>query len=168
MLGIRDSIIKQTILGLTVIFLVGIVQMTAQVKPGLSASTSPPTGTQQPDTAQKRPTNTTAACNGLGDKTAPAGDHTVTLSWNPSIPASTLPRDAVIGYIVYRSTKPNDVRALPINTAQLTDTTCVDTQVAPGQNYYYVTRAVSAAGALSGPSNEVRVQIPPSVTSSIK
>jgi len=169
MLRIRDGIVKRTIPGLMAIFLAGSVQMTAQVKADLSASTSLPTGTQQPDTAQKQPTNATApACNALGDKTANPEAHTVTLSWNASVPASALPRDAVIGYIVYRSTKPNDAGAPPINTRRLTNTTCVDIQVTPGQTYYYVTRAVSASGALSGPSNEVRVQIPPSITSSIR
>jgi hypothetical protein len=69
---------------------------------------------------------------------------------------------------VYRSTKPHDAQAPPVNIQRLIDTKCVDTQVAPGETYYYVTRAVSASGALSSPSNEVRVQIPPSVASTIK
>jgi hypothetical protein len=84
--------------------------------------------------------------------------HSVKLSWNPSAPATKLPRDAVIGYIVYRSNKPKDANALPINSSRLIDTTFVDANVKPG-TYYYVTRAVSAAGRVSGPSNEVRVDI---------
>jgi glycosyltransferase involved in cell wall biosynthesis len=84
--------------------------------------------------------------------------HSVKLSWNPSAPATKLPRDAVIGYIVYRSNKPKDANALPINSSRLVDTTFVDASVKPG-TYYYVTRAVSATGRVSGPSNEVRVDI---------
>jgi hypothetical protein len=84
--------------------------------------------------------------------------HSVKLSWNASAPATKSPRDAVIGYIVYRSNKPKDANALPINSSRLVDTTFVDANVKPG-TYYYVTRAVSAAGRVSGPSNEVRVDL---------
>jgi hypothetical protein len=160
--------IRKPIFGLIAV-LAGICQITAQVKPNLTAASLPPINTL-PHPAEKQAKSTagvSAACDSLDDKALP-GTHTVRLSWNPSIPASALTRDAVIGYIVYRSIKSHDAGAPPINTRRLTDTTCVDTQVVPGQTYYYVTRAVSASGALSGPSNEVRVQIPASVKSSIK
>jgi hypothetical protein len=162
MLGIRKGTLNRAILGLILVSLAGMSQIAGQVKPGLSATTSPPKGTQQAP-LQKQATSTAAlraACDALGGKAAP-GAHTVTLSWNASVPASALPRDAVIGYIVYRSMKPHDTGAPPINIRRLTDTTCVDMHVVPGETYYYVTRAVSASGALSGPSNEIRVQVPP-------
>lgn len=86
--------------------------------------------------------------------------HSVKLSWNPSVPATKSARDAIVGYIVYRSTKPHDPNATPINSTRITDTTFVDHHVEPGKVYYYVTRAVNASGALSAPSNEVRADIP--------
>jgi len=92
--------------------------------------------------------------------TAKPTAHIVKLSWKASIPATTAAGDAIIGYIVYRGRKPQDRKALPINVMQITGTTFVDTRVEPGAVYYYVTRAVSASGKVSGPSNEVRVEIP--------
>jgi hypothetical protein len=159
MLSLRNRIFNRPILGLMAVFSFGISQSTAQVKPSLSASTSPPPTQAQQVASSRKQVTLPAACDALGDKAAPGG-HTVTLSWNASVPASPLPRDAVIGYIVYRSAKSHDTGAPPINIRRLTDTACVDMQVAPGAVYYYVTRAVSASGAISGPSNEVRVQVP--------
>jgi hypothetical protein len=112
-----------------------------------------------------RVTNTAnaASASGAGGSSSPSVSkpklHSVKLSWNPSVPATKLARDAVIGYIVYRSTKSNDPKTIPINSSSFVGTTFVDANVKPG-TYYYVTRAVSASGRLSGPSNEVRVEIP--------
>jgi hypothetical protein len=86
--------------------------------------------------------------------------HRVKLSWNPSVPASKSSRDAVVGYMVYRSAKPHDLNAKPINRTRVAGTTYVDLDVESGKVYYYATRAVSAGGAVSGPSNEIRVEIP--------
>jgi hypothetical protein len=163
LLCICKRILNRTIIGLIAIFLAGISQISAQVNLHLSAPTPPPIQSAEPHPAQKEvmtPASLPAACDAFGDKAAGPAAHSVTLSWNASVPASVLARDAVIGYIVYRSTKPHDPGAPPINIRRLTDTACVDTQVSPGEIYYYVTRAVSASGALSGPSNQVRVQIP--------
>jgi hypothetical protein len=91
---------------------------------------------------------------------SPQKPHSVTLSWNPSLPSTKSLHDVIIGYIVYRSAKPHDRKAHPINYTQVTGTTFVDSHVSPGKVYYYVTRAVSARGALSAPSNEVQVKIP--------
>lgn len=85
--------------------------------------------------------------------------HSVTLTWMASVPASKAPSDAVIGYIVYRSTKPHDPHPLPINGSRVTGTKYVDSNVEAGKTYYYVTRAVSANGNLSEPSNETEVKI---------
>ena len=129
-------------------------QLMAKAQPGLQATTS-----STPTTAAALATpSEVAPCGELTDK-APPGAHTVRLSWNASVPASTAAADAVIGYIVYRSTKANDANSLPINLRQISDTACLDVHVSPGADYYYVIRAVSAKG-ISGPSNEVRVHIP--------
>jgi hypothetical protein len=127
-------------------------------------NTLPPGKTQEATVVQKQP----AACSGLTNTAGVPDAPTVLLSWNASVPASPQMRDGVIGYIVYRSGKSHDRKALPINTNRLIDTSCIDSQVQPDRTYYYVTRAVSASGALSGPSNEVRVQIPPRGASSTK
>jgi len=164
---IRRSIVNKTIPGLIALSLAGMCRTTAQTKPDLGATTLPPAAKAEPQSSPKQTTVTAPACESAANTLHP-GAHSVTLSWNASVPASAQPRDAVIGYIVYRSTKPHDATALPINVQRLTATTCVDTQVSTGETYYYVTRAVSASGALSGPSNEVRVQIPPAITSSIR
>jgi hypothetical protein len=92
-------------------------------------------------------------------KQHPSG-HSVKLSWNPSLPATKSSRDAIVGYMVYRSAKPHDLNAKPINPTRVAGTTYVDLDVESGKVYYYVTRAVSASGAVSGPSNEIRVEIP--------
>lgn len=89
-----------------------------------------------------------------------AAHHSVTLTWKPSIPATKSSQDAIVGYMVYRSTKPNDSKAKPVTANRVLGTTYVDTQVEPGKVYYYVTRAISARGKLSAPSNETRAQIP--------
>ena len=90
-----------------------------------------------------------------------APSHSVKLSWNASVPASKAARDSIIGYIVYRSTKPHDPNALPINSSRVAGTTYVDSRVEAGKTYYYSTRAVSANGKLSGSSNETIAVIPP-------
>jgi hypothetical protein len=93
-------------------------------------------------------------------RAAAAHNHSVKLSWRASIPASKLPRDAVIGYNVYRSTTSHDRRPRRINAALCAGTTYVDPEVEPGQMYFYVTRGVTAKGVESSSSNETRVVIP--------
>jgi hypothetical protein len=97
------------------------------------------------------------------------GPHSVTLTWNASLPASTASRDAISGYNVYRSvTLPVAiVEANRINCAFVTITSCVDNSVAAGQTYYYVATAlvVAASGsakesAASQPALKVTVPIP--------
>lgn len=86
--------------------------------------------------------------------------HSVILCWKPSVPAGHSGGNSIIGYIVYRSTVPNDPKPMPINSIQITGTTFIDRHVEPGKVYYYVTRAVNASGTLSPPSNEARAKIP--------
>jgi hypothetical protein len=86
--------------------------------------------------------------------------HGITLSWDASVPATQSPRDAVVGYVVYRSTKPHDSAAKVITTRPVTGTSCVDARVEAGKIYYYTIRAMNASGALGKPSQEIRVQLP--------
>lgn len=76
--------------------------------------------------------------------------HSVSLSWKASTTAG-------VSYNVYRRGRLGMVR---INSTPLTATSCVDTTVQPGETYYYTTKAVTANGAESLPSNEVRVTVP--------
>jgi hypothetical protein len=94
-----------------------------------------------------------------GRPTVPAA-HVVRLSWNASRPASKAAPDAIVGYIVYRSTTSHDRAAKPVTSEKVISTTYADSAVESGKTYYYVTRAVSASGKLSGPSTELSVRIP--------
>jgi hypothetical protein len=91
---------------------------------------------------------------------APFPAHVVKLSWNASAPVSKSPRDAIVGYIVYRSTTAHDPNAVAITSSKIPSTTYSDSTVESGKTYYYVTRAVTAGGTLSGPSNEIPVVVP--------
>ncbi len=84
------------------------------------------------------------------ESASPGPQHSVSLSWK----ASTSAR---VAYNVYRRGRFGIVR---INSLPLTGTSYVDTNVQPGETYYYTTKAVSAKGAESLPSNEVRVTVP--------
>jgi hypothetical protein len=93
-------------------------------------------------------------------RTAPPSAHVVKLSWNASAPASKSPRDAIVGYFVYRSTKSHDPNAARITSEKVVSTSYTDSTIQSGKTYYYVTRAVTAGGMLSVPSNELRVLVP--------
>jgi fibronectin type 3 domain-containing protein len=84
--------------------------------------------------------------------------HSVRLSWNASIPASNSPADAIQGYNIYRRDPGKAYEK--INTDLIWGTSCVDYRVKAGRTYYYETRAVSANGAVSKSSSEVKVMIP--------
>ena len=83
-------------------------------------------------------------------KLPPGPQHTVTLSWKPST-------SAVVGYNVYRRGASGVIR---LNFAPVSATSYVDSTVSAGQTYFYVTKAVSAKGPESAPSNEVRADVP--------
>jgi len=82
----------------------------------------------------------------------------VRLLWNASIPASNSPADAIQGYNIYRRKRGEKYEK--INTDLIRGTSCVDYLVKTGQTYYYETKAISANGAVSQPSPEVRAVIP--------
>ena len=91
---------------------------------------------------------------------AAAHNHSVKLSWAASVPASKLPRDAVVGYNVYRSTKSHDRYPQRINSALCAGTTFTDPKVESGKTYFYVTRGATAKGVESASSTEIKVVIP--------
>ncbi len=84
-------------------------------------------------------------------KLPPGPQHRVTLTWKPS-------NSAVVGYNVYRRGGASGV--IRLNFTPVAETTYVDSTVSSGQTYFYVTKAVSAMGAESAPSNEVRADVP--------
>jgi hypothetical protein len=84
--------------------------------------------------------------------TPPVVTHSVTLNWNPST-------STVAGYNTYRSIV-NGGSYAKINTALITGLTYTDTTVLPGNTYYYVATAVTAAGVESVYSNQVAAVIP--------
>jgi hypothetical protein len=87
--------------------------------------------------------------------------HSVTLSWNASIPASKSQPDAVQGYYVYRSPQSQKyAESNRISSSPVLGTQCVDTTVEPRTTYYYVVKAVSQTGTKSGFSNETKAVVP--------
>jgi len=86
-----------------------------------------------------------------GNGTA-AVQHSVTLSWRSG-------GTGVAGYNVYRSESPGSDYSR-LNQALDAKTTFSDGSVDSGKTYFYVTTAVSAAGAESGYSNQVKATVP--------
>jgi predicted phage tail protein len=109
-----------------------------------------------------------AALSADNGHSSPAPDHpaatvhyrSVKLSWAASVPVGKLPRDAIVGYNVYRSTKSHDRNSKRINSALCASTSFTDPEVESGKTYFYVTRGVNAKGMESPPSNEAKVVIP--------
>lgn len=94
---------------------------------------------------------------------APAGSHWVLLSWTASAPPDAK-HSAAAGYCVYRGTDPKNLPNQLLNPIAFTQgTSCADNNsVHNGVTYYYVVRAVSAAGTASGPSQPpVSAPVPP-------
>jgi len=87
-----------------------------------------------------------------------AKPHSVRLSWQSSVPASSSPGDAIKGYNVYRR-RPSG-QYIKINVGLIHGTGCTDDSVGAGQTYYYKTNAVSASGAVSGFSQEIKANVP--------
>ena len=92
---------------------------------------------------------------------SPSKRHSVTLSWDPSIPVSHSPADAIKGYYVYRSQMSGKYgESNRINPLPLIGTRCLDTAVEPRATYYYVVRTVTESGAQSVVSKEIKAVIP--------
>jgi hypothetical protein len=91
-------------------------------------------------------------------KTVP---HSVTLSWNASVPRSNSKQDAILGYYVYRSrTSKSYNDSNQLNSDPILGTRCIDTTVAPKETYFYVVRAVAGNKKKSDNSNEAKATIP--------
>jgi len=84
------------------------------------------------------------------------GIHTVLLSWTASTTSG-------VTYNVYRATTSGGYNyTTPLNTTPISGTSFVDCNVALGQPYYYVIRAVDGSGNQSVSTTEVTVTIPSS------
>lgn len=90
-----------------------------------------------------------------------ANAHSVTLSWNASLPKSAAPQDAIQGYYVYRSlTSRGYADSGRLNSSPLAGTRCLDASVDPQATYFYAVKAVTQGGAESDFSSEVKAVIP--------
>jgi hypothetical protein len=79
----------------------------------------------------------------------------VNLTWD----APTSSPDPVAGYNLYRS--PSGASSyMQLNSAVVTQTTYVDSNVQDGQTYDYIVESVDASGNTSSPSNVAAVPIP--------
>lgn len=79
------------------------------------------------------------------------GNHSVTLSWQPSA-------SAVTGYFVFRGSSSSTLSQLNANALPATSYT--DNTIAGGQTYIYAVKSISASNALSTYSNYVTVAVP--------
>ncbi len=85
----------------------------------------------------------------------------MTLSWNATAPASNSPKDAIKGYYVYRSlTSKTYTESNRISESPVHGTRCVDITVEPRKTYFYVVKALTEGGTLSGSSSEIRAVVP--------
>lgn len=131
---------------------------------------SPATQTAHPEDARAalRPA-TIPTCDGTS--VGPAGGqapsqanphpHSVTLSWNASVPVSNSPQDAIKGYYVYRSfVSHRYTEGNRISQSLLQGTRCIDTSVEARKTYFYMVKAVAESGKESVCSLEIKAAIP--------
>jgi hypothetical protein len=90
--------------------------------------------------------------SGKGLNKTQTSKHSVTLAWNAS-------SGSIIGYYVYRSSKPSGPYAR-LNSASTPSTSYSDTTVSNGQIYYYVVTAVNSSNIESTDSNTASASIP--------
>lgn len=90
-----------------------------------------------------------------------AKPHSVTLSWNASVPKSPVYIDAINGYYVYRSLKSHTyAESNRLNSSPIAGAQCIDGAVDPGGVYYYAVKALSQGGAESDFSSEIKAEVP--------
>jgi hypothetical protein len=97
----------------------------------------------------------TETLSGTGTTSGGSGStsaHSVSLTWKAS-------SSSVAGYNVYRGAKSGGPYT-KLNSSADTATLYTDSAVSAGSTYYYVTKAVSSAGAESTASNEVKAAVP--------
>jgi hypothetical protein len=92
--------------------------------------------------------------------TAKQHAHSVTLSWNATVPKSKSAGDAIKGYYVYRSSHPRNFGEQNRISSLLSTTNCIDTTVAAGKTYFYTVKAVSGGGKQSAASQEIKAVVP--------
>ena len=90
--------------------------------------------------------------SGKGLNKTQTSKHSVTLAWDAS-------SGSIIGYYVYRSSKPSGPYAR-LNSASTPSTSYSDTTVSNGQTYYYVVTAVNSSNIESTDSNTASASIP--------
>ncbi|MFZ1974498.1 MAG: choice-of-anchor D domain-containing protein [Candidatus Acidiferrales bacterium] len=82
----------------------------------------------------------------------PSKNHSVALNWSRS-------SSSVVGYFVYRSSKPSGPYA-KMNSSADANTSYSDSTVSDGQVYYYVVTAVDSSNIESSYSNQISVTVP--------
>jgi Abnormal spindle-like microcephaly-assoc'd, ASPM-SPD-2-Hydin/Protein of unknown function (DUF1573) len=90
--------------------------------------------------------------SGTGVNKPASSQHSVALKWDAS-------SSSVVGYYVYRSSKPSGPYAR-LNSSTTGGTSYSDATVADGQVYYYVVTAVNSSNIESTDSNQVSATIP--------
>jgi hypothetical protein len=143
-----------------VVFIAGISQATgAQVAFNLSDPPFSPVADKAKPRQQTGDTTNIQHCETAAKEAAqlsPHGSHTVTLSWQASVPAKD---DPVKCYVVYRGVDSFDEKAaVPIGVAYAPQTTLVDLRVDPG-SYFYAVKAVSQHEQQSRFSEVLPVQV---------
>src|SRR5262249_12268901 len=79
----------------------------------------------------------------------------VTLAWDPT----SSPCLTEFGYNLYRGEKSGSYSAQPVNRQLIKKPTYTDATVLAGKTYYYVVKT-KCDNAESGPSNEMKVDVP--------
>ncbi|HEY0701872.1 MAG TPA: choice-of-anchor D domain-containing protein [Candidatus Acidoferrales bacterium] len=95
---------------------------------------------------------TSVPLTGSGATKSSSSQHSVALAWDES-------SSAVVGYYIYRSSKPSGPYAR-VNSSSTPNTSYSDTTVADGQTYYYVVTAVNSSNIESTDSNVASATIP--------
>ena len=156
----RSMPIRIAAVALVVILLVGIAVILSQ-----KASQGPVAGGAN---SALQPVDS-LSCTGVSSPTstgqapfeANPHPHSVSLSWNPAVPASSSPREAIQGYYVYRSLASHTFsEGDRISQTPLPTTHCVDTTVEPRKTYFYIVKALTADGIESGSSAEIKAVVP--------
>jgi hypothetical protein len=106
------------------------------------------------------PVCVTLSAPGSQPPTLPVGQHRVILSWEASVPASSMPRDMIAGYCVYRSTNSKDTAPQLISPQPFSGISCSDSRVANGVTYTYWVAAVSDKNKQSRMSKSATARIP--------
>jgi len=122
----------------------GIAQMSsAQVVSSLlAAQPSPPVAGNTKARQQQASGPTNQPCETAAKEAAQLsahGSHTVTLSWQSSVPAKD---DPIKCYVVYRGVNSFNEKAVPLGVTYAPQTTHIDLRVEPG-HYFYAVKAVS-------------------------